>query len=369
MKNALPLLFTMGLTFPLLGIAQTPKTELQQILDSAYLSHPDAVGILVHVESPDHNISWSGAAGHSDKSEGEILANQPVLIASNTKTYVAAAILKLVELEKFKLDDPIHDLILDDTESVLLEDGYNPMEITIRHLLSHTSGIADYVDDAYVAFVNEQPNHLWSREEQIRRTVLVGDPLAKPGEKFSYGDINYLLLTEIIERSTAEPFFLAMRELLGYQKHQLHATWFIDLEEAPKDIKPLAHQYWNKYNWDSQEINPSWDLYGGGGIVSTTKDAARFFQLLFEGKIIENKELLAQLYTYVLPEEESNYCLGLRHIPFHGTSAYYHGGFWGTDVIHLPEYNTSIAIFTLQKDQRELSLEMNKKIFDLIKSM
>ncbi|WP_414820074.1 serine hydrolase, partial [Staphylococcus epidermidis] len=78
--------------------------------------------------------------------------------------------------------------------------------ITVKHLLSHTSGIQDYVDDAYFELVNQRPQYKWTKEEQIKRAMEIGSP-QKVGEKFSYGDINYLLLAEIIEQKTRQPFY------------------------------------------------------------------------------------------------------------------------------------------------------------------
>ena len=63
-----------------------------------YQENPDAVGILVHIEAPEKNISWTAAVGYSDKKTKQAInAHQPALIASNTKTYMAVAIVKLVE--------------------------------------------------------------------------------------------------------------------------------------------------------------------------------------------------------------------------------------------------------------------------------
>ncbi len=369
MKKIDPIFLTTLLLFLSAGVkAQSVEKKFQQVLDSVYNANKDAVGIMVHVESPDKNISWTSAVGYADKATKETLnKNQPALIASNTKTYVAVAVVKLVEQGKIKLDQPIANLINPQTKALLAGDGYNMNQITVRHLLSHTSGIADYVNDDYFQFVNEHHDYQWSRDEQIQLSVKVGEPLAEPGKKFSYGDINYLLLTEIIENQTNKPFYTAIRDLLGFKRYKLNATWFVNLEERPKNVLPLAHQYYDKYTWDSAKLNPSWDLYGGGGLASTTKDLAMFFQLLFEGKIIKDKKLLEQMHTYVLPQEESIYCLGLRKISFHGTTGYYHGGFWGTDVMYIPDMNTTISVFTLQKDKRSLNAEISNKILQIIK--
>ncbi len=332
---------------PLIGFAQL-QTVFKQKVDSIYDKNKDAVGIIVHVEAPKHNISWSYAKGVADTSTNQSLEDQqPVLIASNTKPYVAAAILRLVEKGELAIDQPIANLLSKKTRHLFESDGYNLAVITIKNLLSHTSGIQDYVDEAYFEFVNQHPKYKWKKDEQIKRSIAIGNP-QPVGEKFSYADINYLLLTEIIEQKTQQPFYAAIRNLLRYKELNLTKTWFINVEQYPENTLPLAHQYANKYNWDSYTIDPSWDLYGGGGIAATAKEAALFFQYVFDGKIIQDKQLLEAMHTYVLPPDKSKYCLGIYHFDM-GFNAYYHGGWWGTDVIYSPESDATITVFTLQK--------------------
>lgn len=77
--------------------AQTVEIKLQAIIDSIYKLNPASVGILLHVESPEKGISWSGASGYTGKDNQTLLEpDQPGLIASNIKTFVAASILRLV---------------------------------------------------------------------------------------------------------------------------------------------------------------------------------------------------------------------------------------------------------------------------------
>ncbi len=362
-------LITLFLTLSTGVKAQTIEKEFQQVLDSVYNANKDAVGIMVHVESPDKNISWTSAVGYADKATQEAIdKNQPAIIASNTKTYVAAAIVKLVEHRKIKLDQSIADLINPKTKEFLSGDGYNLKQITVRHLLSHTSGIADYVNDEYFASVFENRGHEWSRDEQIQFAIEKEEPLAEAGKVFKYGDINYLLLTEIIENKTGKPFYTAIRELLDFKKHKLNATWWYSLEDYPKNVLPLAEQYYKEHDIAVSDLHPSFDLYGGGGLAATTKDLAMFFQLLFEGKIIKDKKLIEEMHTLVLPKEESIYCLGLRKISFYRTiTAYYHGGFWGTDVMYIPDMNTTVSVYTLEKSKRDLNAEISYKILQIMK--
>lgn len=348
--------------------AQPLQDRLASIVDSIYRANQDAVGIIVHLEAPNLKQSWSYAVGYSDKvSQAPLQAEQPVLIASNTKTYVAAAILKLADQGKLSLDQPIKKVVKKPTKRLLKKSGYDLEKITIRHLLSHTSGITDYVTDDYFAFVDRNPQYQWTRDEQIQLAAQLAEPKA-PGKSFAYGDINYLLLTEIIERKTKKAFYLAMRELLGFSKHQLAATWFETLEETPADLLPLATQYSSKFKGSSRDLNPAWDLYGGGGLAATAADLSAFFQLLFTEQIIEDAQLLSELYTYVIPKEESrNYCLGLYNLPsFFGQNAYYHGGFWGTDAMYIPSLNATITVFTLVREKRGLNPGLANEIMKAI---
>lgn len=352
-------------------ISQEDKTSntFQSVLDSIYKSNPESIGIMVHVEAPNKNLSWSGAVGVSDKNTKTLLqADQPVLIASNVKTYVSVTILRLIEQDKLNLNQPIEGLLTNATKNLLESDGYNLKEITIAHLMSHTSGISDYANENFLKRIDSIPKHRWTRNEQIKLAVDLYEPLGKAGDTFSYADLNYLLLTEIMEQVTHKEFYKSIRELIDYKKHNLNSTWFITLEEKPTSVKTLAHQYYGKMGWDSYNMDPSFDLYGGGGIATTTKDLARFSQLLFEGKIIENPETLNLIYTKIETKDKKdpNYRLGLSKGEVNGFTSYGHGGFWGTAVNYYPELNASISVFVLERDKGKLRRNVLEKILQAL---
>lgn len=333
------------------------EAKLQTALDAIYQSHPEAVGILVHVESPEKGISWSGAAGYSNKiTKAKLSPDEPALIASSIKTYVSASILRLVEDKKLTIDQPIGTLLSAKTKQLFSSGGYDLSAIQIQHLLSHTSGIANYANEEYIEHKDKNPNYRWTRDEQLERTIEIGDPLGKPESLFSYTDANYLLLTEIIEQVTKVPFYQAMRELLKYKELGMDHTWFPTLEDQPTSTKELVHQYWSKKNWDSKKMDPSWDLYGGGGIACPTKDLALFVQHFFNGKIVEDEAIRKLIFTYIPTKETaaSPYYLGLSKNTHHGMKAYGHGGFWGTVMMHFPSVNTSISVYILDRDARKL---------------
>src|SRR6516164_6772128 len=190
-------------------IAQSNFQSFQSTVDSIFHKHPEMIGVSVHVESPDKHISWSYAAGYEGKFTGKKLdAGQPVLIASTTKTYIAATIMRLVELGELDINHPIKNLLTDKSQNELTNAGYHLDSITVKMLLSHTSGIRDYVDDNYFEFIGKNKQHQWTRDEQIARAAGLGPPLGPPGSQFKYADINFVLLSEIIEHFTKEKFYV-----------------------------------------------------------------------------------------------------------------------------------------------------------------
>ncbi|SFN76639.1 D-alanyl-D-alanine carboxypeptidase [Bizionia echini] len=354
------------LFLPSLVYTQSIETKFQAIIDSVYASNQTSIGIMVSVESPERNISWSGAIGYSNLTpKTKLEPDQPALIASNTKTYVSATILKLVENGKLSINQPIKDLLTARTSHLFIQGGYNVDAIQVKHLLSHTSGIVDYANQAYMDFINANKTYRWTRDEQLEWAINIGPPLGKPETVFSYSDTNYLLLTEIIENITKQSFYTAMRALLQYESLGFNNTWFPTLEDQPEGTKPLAHQYWQEYNWNSTKLDNSVDLFGGGGIACTTHDLASFAYKLFNNSIIKDTSVLNLIYTKIpiKNSEPSHYYFGLSAYTYNGLHAYGHGGFWGTRVLYFPKLKTSIAVYVLERDKRGL---INEIIEDMI---
>ena len=332
-------------------------TEYQSIIDSIYQSNPKSIGIMVHIESPKKGISWSGGVGYSDAENKINLApDQPALIASSIKTYVSSTILRLQEQNKLSIEDAIKTHLTTKTIKLFETDGYDLERIKIKHLLSHTSGIEDYTNNDYLNWVDKNQTHRWTRDEQLELTIKVGNPLGQPEDVFNYADANYLLCTEIIENVTKKPFYEAMRTLLTYEDLGFTNTWFPTLETKNKLTKPLVHQYWGEKNWDSYKHDISWDLYGGGGIATTTKELAQFSYNLFDGKILKDQNTLNLISTPIETKDgkDNNYGLGLSIGNVKGYTSYGHGGFWGTVVLYFPQLDTSIAVYILERDERIL---------------
>ncbi len=274
-------------------------TQLQSILDSEVQNNDAVRGAGLHADAPALGLFWEGAAGLADPGSGRpMTAETPVRIASNTKTFIAATVLRLAEEGMLDIDDPIADHLPQEYVAMLEGDGYDPEAMTIRHLLTHTSGLFDHSAlDRYTEALMADPMHRWTRTEQLQSAVDWGDPHGAPGDFYTYCDTGYVLLGGVIEQASGQPMAVAVRELVGYEKLGLDSTWWETLEPQPTGVPDRARQFLGDF--DTADFDPSFDLYGGGGIASTVGDLARFYRALFTGGVFADPATSGVMLTAV----------------------------------------------------------------------
>ena len=331
------------------------ETSLQAILEEARRGSFDQIaGVSMTVIAPELDLHWTGTSGYDSKErEDTIRAQQPFRIASITKTFVAAAMLRLVEQGHLSLEEPIAQQLPEEYLQLLRQGGYDPNTINWRQCLNHTSGIYDYAmgGDTYVELARNNPQKRWTRKEQVQLAMESGQATGTPGERYSYGDTPYILAGEVLVMRHDTILGIALRWLLGFDILGLESTWLESIEEAPPIGLPLVHCYFR--NLDASNWDPSVDLYGGGGLVSTTQDLATFFHGLFNGKVFEHNETLDLMlapvtYAYTYQPEDNprhkDYRLGLWKVKIFGEDAYMHGGLWSTGILHVPSLNCTVAV-------------------------
>jgi D-alanyl-D-alanine carboxypeptidase len=251
------------------------------------------------VTKGDGSYSWAGAAGIATQ-DGQVpmTKDTPIYIASITKLYTATAIMKLYEEGALSLDDPISKYLPADLiQGIHVYKGEDySNEITIEHLLSHTSGIADYYEEKsskdgknlFELFI-EEPERSWTVDETIARARDDLDPHFPPGTDAFYSDTNFQLLGKIIENVTHKPLHIVYEDFF-FRPLNLNHTWLIGCSEpqvapsaAPADI------FYKDMIITTTRSNGAY--WADGGIVSTAEEMIIFLKALNEGKIISRDTL------------------------------------------------------------------------------
>ncbi len=253
---------------------------------------------VVAVMKGDGSFAWSGAAGIANATgQVPMTSDTPIYVASITKLYTAAAIMRLQEQGALALDDPMADYLPDELiRGIHVYQGKDySREVTIEQLLSQTSGIADYYDDKpqggsslYEMFV-ENPERSWTVEETIERARDDLEPHFPPATAAYYSDTNYQLLGMIIEAVTGRSLERVYDEFF-FRPLGLQHTWLAGYSEprigpsaAPADV------FAGDLNIARVRSNGAY--WADGGIVSTAREAVFFLQALKEGRIIRNDTL------------------------------------------------------------------------------
>lgn len=294
--------------------------------------------------------SYGAAAGYADADRRIALTPEtPLRIASNTKPFTAATVLRLWEKGLIDLDGPIAPLINPTLNALLVADGYDTGTITVRHLLSHSAGLYDHGGDPrFSATLFGQPDRQWTREALVRLSVSYADPQSAPGTEFRYSDTGYILLGDIVERITGKEIGTAVRDELGLDGLGLTSTWWEIMEEAPAGAPARARQFIAEK--EATDIHASMDLYGGGGLVMSARDLALFTAALFEGRIFERAETLEEMLRPGRHKGGDTYRLGMFAKTTSGQTLYWHSGFWGTIAYYSPANRRAVAGVTTNQD-------------------
>lgn len=226
-------------------------------------------------------------------------------VASGSKTFTALAVLRLVEAGDLRLDGRVRDILGGDLP--LIDDA-----VTVEHLLTHTSGIGDYLDEdgewEASDFVLGVPVHTLTSAEAF---VPVVDGFAQkhpPGERFSYCNGGYIVLAILLERTTGRTFHDVVHALV-LEPAGLEHTGFPRMDELPGTAA-------TGYLFDEGDRTNTLHLpvrgNGDGGAFTTAGDLHRFWQAYFGGRIV-SPETVEEMTRprFDVPSEHKRYGMGV----------------------------------------------------------
>jgi CubicO group peptidase (beta-lactamase class C family) len=193
-------------------------------------------------------------------------------IGSLSKSFTASLVMMMVEQGALSLKDPINKF---------LPDYPHGDSVTIEHLLTHCSGIKEYLQ---VKAVQQIPDGA----PPVSMDTLIGyfrnEPLSmRPGQKFAYSNSNYILLAAIIERVTGKKFEDVMRDKIFNALSMSHSGF--DFKHLSDTNKATGHLSISK-NLTLKEDFDSTYAPGCGSMFSTVMDLYRFYQALYNGSLL-----------------------------------------------------------------------------------
>lgn len=262
-------------------LAQTPSTLAPTSLDAflrARVAAGDVPGVVAMVVDRQSTI-YSGAFGKADVAGNRPMAVDSIFrIASMTKPLTSLAAMMLVEQGRLRLDDPITNYVPEFSrvqvltswhESDATYGGRPPRRpITIRDLLTHTSGIAYSFIDARLARLDDGRKRIWE-------LPLVSDP----GERFVYGP-NTAVLGDIVAK-VSQMSLDAFLEAKIFTPLSMHDTFFtVPQSKADRVVTTHARTADGSLRETANPDALKAPVRGDGGLFSTAADYGRFMQLI-----------------------------------------------------------------------------------------
>lgn len=307
----------------------------------------------------------------------------PFHIASIGKVFTATLICMLAERGAISLDDPIVKYLPESSlESLFVFEGKDYAEqVTIRELLTHTSGVADYVEDPvtngapFMELVLNNPDTYWTPEMLLAFSRDNQHAVGRPGDLFHYSDTGYVLLGRIIENRTSKPFHVNLHDEF-FTPLEMNDSYLMFRSEPANQPKKPIQKTWLNDTEISQFTSLSSD-WAGGGIVSTPADILKFHTALRDGQLI-SPDLLGQMETATNQFMPGiNYGMGMMEIDFQGLSPMLSGlppvtghiGIWGTHMFYDSTTDTYIIINLGSASYMNTSFEVLIELMSTIRSV
>ncbi len=304
--------------FPSTGFAQVaqPSAEELAALDrqiEAEMAENNIPGVLVAVASRGRLLHVKGYGMANVELRVPVTDSTVFEIGSISKQFVSTAVMLLVEEGRVGLDDSIHDYLSNLPSEWL--------GVTIRQLLTHTSGIPDYEEiQTYEAY------RFRFTPEQIIRVAHSRPMDFSPGTGWYYSNTGYFLLSLIVERVEGRPLGQVLRARI-FEPLGMGQTRMADPEAI---IPHRASGYWvdrmgvELVNRDPTQTSST---LGAGGIVSSARDMAKWDEALYGTQLLSDESKADMWTSTVLPDgTDTGYAFGWGVGPYRGRPSVGHGG-------------------------------------------
>ncbi|MEZ5666797.1 MAG: serine hydrolase domain-containing protein [Alphaproteobacteria bacterium] len=319
------------------GPVRADDAALQAVLDDFLAEEALDGGVLLVGSDDGDAVVVSGLAELRGRTA--VTPDTRFYVASVGKMVVATAILAYVADGALALDAPVLPYV-DDIPGIARLD--NVERVTVAQLLSHTSGLVDYLDDPFLDASYDEPERHWSAAEAI--AFAYDQPAyAAPGATFEYCNTNYVILGHVLERLAGSLDAALQAKVFG------PAGMTASTVGAPRGV-PLARGY-----MDGEDVSAqSWaSELGDGPMVTTAADLERFaFALFRDGRLLP-PQLVAAMTAGTAAEPTYGYGMGIET---DGWGAWYgHSGGYDGFEADLRYYPADGTVFVFLTNGNQLS--------------
>jgi CubicO group peptidase (beta-lactamase class C family) len=323
-KSFISLAILLCLARPL--IARQGLPAIDSFLTQQHEGHKFSGGVVIAEKG---KIIYTKYLGYADLDKK--IPNGPDArfdIASISKTFTAVALLQLMETKKFRLDDPFAHYFPD----------FPYPAVTIRQMLTHTSGIPDEYE-VFDPILQKHPDSILRNKDLIPILKTSGKPLQfTPGEKWHYCNTNFELLALLVEKLSSQPFDKYVQKHI-FQPAQMNNSYIITTTR-PTDQHAVI-RYLLPYFYSTQYVNAdsvksgrfAMNAYGGtvgdNNVVSTLGDLLKYDQALYSEVLLKQATLQMAFEPQRLKDGSINY--DHANDPGHPAASYGLGWFVAPD--------------------------------------
>jgi CubicO group peptidase (beta-lactamase class C family) len=348
-ETTLNLALTQKPLFPVLSQQEIARyhNEVDAVLNKNLLRGRFNGAILV---AKNGTIVYEKYVGFSDlRTKDSLNADVPFQIASTSKPFTAAAVLKLAEQGKLSLEDPISKYF----------PGIPYEGVTVKMLLNHRSGLPNYL--------NYMEHGKWPRTQlatngDVVKTMIDWKPVHayQPDRHFNYCNTNYVLLASIVEQVSGMDF-------PTYMKQNIFEPLGMSNTFVQKMGEPLITQSFQP-NGDVWTLDFSDGPYGDKNMYSTVRDLLKWDQAWYADQVVSPmmRDSAFKSYSHEKPGVH-NYGLGWRLLEYpNGKKVVYHNGHWhgfNSAFARLTDENATIII--LSNRYNPYVYQVAKKLYNI----
>lgn len=327
-----------GIT-PVLALAGPVQLFLDKLIAQEKLP-----GAVLLVSGPQgRKLAVSGVANR--KTQEAMTPNTRFYIASSGKLVTAVATLQLVQEKRLELPQRVFEQVKG-IKGIAGSAGLrNIQRVTLEHLLTHRSGLAEYFTDDFEEEAARQPDKRWTVPESL--AFAYGQPAqAPPGREFNYTNTNFVLLGHLIEQVDQSSYSASVQRRIFDPLGMLATT-----VGARKSPTGLAHGYRTQARGRFEDVSESgWNaITGDGAVVTTVLDYEAFLHALFRDARLLPMKTVAHMCQPPVDAPESGYGLGCSVMDTPWGEAWGHNGSisgFNADTWYLPKRGVTVVFFT-----------------------